>query len=281
MKVLIIGSTAVIGKALVQRLSLFCSVKLAGRRDADIVFDLTDWRDQPDPNEFFDVVVHVAADFGGQTDKDFIRAEMTNTVGTLSACSLAHQVQAKHFILFSSIFSTYQIGDPYFGIYAITKRHSEEVAQFYCAERGIALTILRPSQVYDEGECRRHQKLLYTMADQAQERGDITIYGAHDARRNYIHLSDIVEICARVIQSRIDGIYTCAHPKSVRVSEMADAAFSAFGYQGKLKFMPEKADLVDLPEIADNALYEKIRYSPSVSIKEGFLRIRNKRSQKL
>ena len=119
------------------------------------------------------------------------------------------------------------------------------------------------------------------MADQAQERDDIYIYGTHDARRNYIHISDIVEICARIIQNRVDGVYTCAHPKSVRVSEMADAAFSAFGHQGKLKFMSEKADLVDLPEIADYALYDKITYSPSVNIKEGFLRIRNMRSQQL
>lgn len=280
MKILIVGGTAVIGRALAARLAQLGEVRLAGRREADIPLDLTEWRDQPEPKGFFDVVVHVAADFGGLTDKDYVRAELVNSVGTFSSCSLAHRVQAKHFVLLSTISATYRAGDPYYGIYALTKRHGEEAASFFCTERGIPLTILRPTQVYDDSDaCRRHQALLYLMADRAQAGQEIVLYGTHDARRNYLYLTDLAEICGRVVQGRHVGTFACAHPKSVRLSEMANAAISAFGYQVKVSFWADKPNLADLPEIDDHSLYELIDYWPSVDISEGFKRIRRYREK--
>lgn len=142
----------------------------------------------------------------------------------------------------------------------------------------MALTILRPTQIYDDaGICRRHQALLYFMADRAEAGEDISLYGSNDALRNYLHLDDLVEICSRVVQGRCTGTFTCANPQSVHLSKVAGAAFSAFGQGGELKFMPEKPDLADLPTIDDDALYGQIDYWPSIDIGEGFKRISNYR----
>ncbi|MFH0020742.1 NAD-dependent epimerase/dehydratase family protein [Pseudomonas fluorescens] len=283
MKVLIIGSTSVIGRSLATRLLLEqMDVKLAGRRNADITLDLSAWADRPSAEEDFDVVVHTAADFGGACDEDFIRTELVNSVGTLSACSLASRVNAKHFVLISSIFSTYSSSDPYYGIYALSKRHSEEVAQFYCQERNIPLTVLRPSQVYDDaGNCRTHQELLYLMADKAQRAEPITLFGSNDATRNYLHIGDLSEIIKRVIQTRQTGIYACANPQSTRLSEMASAAYRAFGTQdrGTVVYLREKADLLDLPRCTEFELYSKIGYRPQIAIADGYARIKDYRER--
>ena len=197
MKTLMIGSTSIIGGHIATRLGRFGEVKFAGRRAADIDFDITKWDVLPKVNESFDVVVHVAADFGGTTTESFIRTELANAVGTLSVCRVAELCSAKHFFLLSSLFATYRLGDPYYGIYALSKRHAEEAALFFCNERGIPLTVLRPSQVYDEaGKCRRHQKLLYAMADKAEAGEDICLFGSHDARRNYIYLDNVARFAA-------------------------------------------------------------------------------------
>jgi nucleoside-diphosphate-sugar epimerase len=249
---------------------------MAGRRNADIWFDLAQWDCRPEINEKFDTVIHVAADFGGSTNDDFVRAELVNATGTLSACRLAQHLNAQHLVLLSSIFATYRSGDPYYGIYALSKRHGEEAAQFFCAERGMALTVLRPSQVYDAaGECRRHQPLLYVMADQAQAGRDISLYGTHDARRNYLYLDDLAEICYRIVKSRHTGTFTCVHPQSVKLSEVAHAAFLAFGKGGGVKFMADKPDLSDIPVVDDDTLYRKIDYWPTIGIGEGFRRIKH------
>lgn len=271
-----------IGRSLAARLmAQHHEVRLAGRREADISFDLTDWGNRPAPSETFDAVVHIAADFGGATDKDFVRAELVNTVGTLSACSLARKVNAKHFILLSSIFATYSAADPYFGIYALSKRHGEEVAQLFCAERNIDLTILRPSQVYDDiGLCRPHQEFLYLIADKAQNGQPIEIYGAHDARRNYIHLLDLTETIARVAEQRQVGVFACIHPDHVLLSEMANAAYCAFETVGQITFLTDKPDLADLPQTDDFELYSKISFWPRIDIKDGYKRIKNQREMR-
>jgi len=276
MRILIVGSTSAIGMALAARFERFAEVRLAGRQDADILLDLSQWGKLPEPGESFDVVVHTAADFGGGKDDEFIKAELVNAVGTLAVCRLARHVHAKHIVLLSSISATYQLGDPYYGIYSLSKRHSEETAQFFCSERNIALTILRPTQIYDDaGICRRHQALLYFMADRAQAGENISLYGSNDALRNFLHLDDFAEICSRVVRDRRAGVFTCAHPQSIRLSEVADAAFSAFGRGGQVQFMPENPDLADLPATEDYSLYDSIDYWPTISISEGFKRIRN------
>jgi hypothetical protein len=72
--------------------------KLSGRREADFPFDLTAWRDQVARKESFGVVLGAVVDFGGSTHKNHIRAELVNSVGTLSICSCALQVEERHLV---------------------------------------------------------------------------------------------------------------------------------------------------------------------------------------
>ncbi|WP_413794561.1 MULTISPECIES: NAD-dependent epimerase/dehydratase family protein [unclassified Pseudomonas] len=270
-----IGSTSVIGRAVAQALSCYGQVKLAGRREADIAFDLS----SPEPvslEERFDIVVLAAADFGGREPDDLVRAEQVNSVGTLAACRLAEQCGARHFILLSSRSACDQATDPYFGIYSLSKRHAEEVASLYCQERGMALSVLRVSQVYDDSEqCRAHQPLLYAIADKAQAGQAVELYGSNDARRNYLHLSDLAEVCARLAERGVTGLYNCGHPESPRLSEIARAAFEAFGKPLDVRFLPEKNDIPDLPPFdCGHELYEQLGFTPRIDVRRGFERMR-------
>lgn len=271
-----------IGQALATRLTAEgMTVKCAGRQGADVFFDLTQWHDLPQIQESFDIVVHAAADFGGADDQHVIRAELVNATGTLAVCALARQVQAKQLVLLSSLSATYQPGDAHFGIYALSKHHGEELACWYCEGRALGLTILRPSQVVDDqGVGRRHQNLFYTIADRAQAGDDILFHGTHDAQRNYIHLDDLVEVMFRVIQQRCLGEFVCAHPRSIRLSELARAAYAAYGVDREGRFLPDKPALADLPEIHDFRIYELIGYSPHIDIEEGYRRIRACREER-
>ncbi|MEG1625778.1 NAD-dependent epimerase/dehydratase family protein [Pseudomonas sp.] len=271
MKSLVVGSTSVIGKAVVQALSRHGPVRSAGRRGADIPFDLSQ-PITPICNERFDVVVLAAADFGGTQPEDLVRAELVNAVGALSACRLAEQCGARHFILLSSRSASYQPTDPYFGIYSLSKRHAEEVVSLYCQARGMALSVLRISQVFDsQGQCRPHQPLLYAIADAAQAGRPVNLYGSNDARRNYLHLDDLAEICARVAEQGISGLHNCCHPETPRLSEIAQAAFEAFGTPADIRFVPEKSDIPDLPSFAcANELFSRIGFIPQIDIRRGF-----------
>jgi len=275
LKTLIIGGTSVIGRALEERLQSLGPVHTAGRVGADITIDLSDPHVVLDLDEQFDVVVHAAADFGGDGDEDLIRAEMVNTLGSLKACQLAHRTKASQFVFLSTTSSSYVSGDSHYGIYSISKRHAEELVTYYCSLHGIPYVILRPTQVVDApGACRCHQRFFYMVADFARENREVMIFGGHDAVRNYLFLDDLVEVVFRAIERTAVGIYTCAHPNWVRLSEVIEAAFSANGRAPRIKWMPDKPDIADLPITKDDTLYDLIEYVPQVDIGEAMRRIK-------
>lgn len=278
---LVIGSTSVIGQAIAHGLAQLGPVQTAGRRDADVFFDLSQPDRVPASVPPFDVVVLAAADFGGPGIDDLIRAEQVNAVGTLAACQLAQRSGARHLILISSVSASYMPHNIYYSIYSLSKRHSEELASLFCSAHGIALTILRPSQVYDAaGACRTHQPLLYAFADQAQAGNDISLFGNNDARRNYLHLDDLVQICTRVAATTTTGLFNCVHPDSPALSEIAQAALSAFGQQGQVRFLRDRPDVPDLPaQLLDPALHAAIDFMPQVNIHQGFEMIRQHRER--
>ena len=171
MKVVIVGGTSSLGSALRMVLSESCEVITAGRTNCDLALDLTWPLEQrmvlPDD---VDVIVHTAAHFGGKTAADIVEAENVNVLGTLKLCQAAASAKARHFILISSIFASLNEDSEHHSIYALSKRHAEDVARFVCATHSLPLTVLRPSQIYGAGpRFRAHQPFLHAMMDKAKK----------------------------------------------------------------------------------------------------------------
>ena len=192
MKILLIGGTSSIGNALIPALSEFSEVITAGRRDCNLIIDLNEPISQVLFPSGIEVVVHTAANFGGESDTEILEAERVNVLGTLNVCQAAARAKVRHFILISSIFTKLDFSSNFYNVYALSKKQAEEVANFYCMNHSLPLTILRPSQIYGvEDIFRKHQPFLYTIADKAEIGENITFNGSNDALRNFIHIDDI------------------------------------------------------------------------------------------
>lgn len=229
-------------------------------------------------NLVFDTIIHTSADFGGFDDADILRTEVVNAIGTLNVCRLAKKIRAKHLVIISSVSACYTPADAYFNIYALSKRHGDELAQFYCDQMNVPLTILRPAQLYDaESKCKAHQGLFYSIIDKAQKGEDIVFFGGNDALRNYLFLDDFSEIVSRVIKNKITGVYACASPNSVRLSEIAETAYRVFNRSGNIRFLKDKPDIANLLEVPSNDLYQRIGFEPKTSLHAGIERIKNMR----
>jgi nucleoside-diphosphate-sugar epimerase len=277
-RVLIVGSTSAVGLACGRLLAETCEVLYAGRRESDFPIHLPDIDFRLFEGMRFDIVVHVVADFGGKDDEDYSRAEQVNAVGTLNVCRLARQVQSQHLVIVSSLFANYEPGQPYYGIYSLSKRHGDELAQLYCADHAIPLSVLRPTCLYDaDSRCRAHQPLFYLTLDKAEQGEDIVFYGNNDARRNYLFLDDFCAILGRVIQGGVTGVFNCPAPANVRLSEIAETAYSVFGRRGRVRFLTDKPDIPDIPVVADNRLYEKIGFRPPTDLAGGIQKIKDMR----
>lgn len=275
-RVLIIGSSSMIGQRLCARLGTAYVVTTAGRDSlADISFDLTA-DTKPTDGQQFDVVVHCAASFGGGDAQGMIENELINSVGSLRVGAFAARTGCKHLVYLSSIFSYDKPENGYFGSYGLSKRHGQENLALLCREAGMQFTSLLPSQVYDEyGAARNHQPLFYRIVDCARSGGDVKLYGKNDALRNFLFVEDLAAILERVIVRQVHGVFPCVHPESHRLSEIARIAFGVFGKGGRVIFQPDKPDIpgVYIPEPGE--LYTLLGYSPETSLHAGMEKIRD------
>lgn len=267
MKVLVIGAKSSLGRCLCPALAAFADVVTAGRTGCDLTLDLTGDIHLP-PG--FDAVVNTAAHLGGTTPQALAAAEQTNLLGLLALCQACSDAGIGHLVQVSSIFATLAASSPLHNVYAMSKRHGDEAVQLQARMRGLPLTIVRPAQFYGVGESyRRNQPFLFTLMDKAQAGQDIELWGQNDARRNFIHVLDVADMLARVVQTRTLGVFNCSHPQDLRYSQIAQAAADAFESRGAMRFLPDKPDIADNIFPFDDALYQALGHSPRISITQG------------
>lgn len=274
MNVLVVGGTSALGRALVPALSSIGRVTTAGRGQCDVRMDLLEDAGQIVVPPGTEAVVHTAAHFGGAAPDDHLKAAETNVLGTLKLCIAADRVGVRHFVFISSQSAALDERSPYFGVYALSKRQGEEAARLYCSGRSMALTILRPSQIYGRGDSfRPHQPFLYAIMDKARAGQDVVLSGSRDALRNFLHVDDLSAVIGDVLRKGLAGCYACMHPHDVPFSMVAEAAYAAWGTRGQVRYRPEQADTPDNVFPADNSLFERLGWYPSLDIREGLQRL--------
>jgi len=270
MKILIVGGTSSLGQALKPVLSEFSEVLTAGRTACDITLDLTSPIDNVTIPNDIDVVINTAASAKTNSFNDIFDTENINVLGTLALCELCKRAQVKSLVLISSIFALLVDDSPFYNIYSLSKKQSDEVAQLYSLKFGLSLTIIRPSQFYGPGEIyRKSQPFLFDIMDKAQQGEDVFIYGSNDAKRNFIHIDDVTNIIARIIIKKIEGVYSCVNIENTSYSEIAAAAIEAFDSKSELKFLADKPDIPNNTFKHDDTLFQKIGYYPQISISDG------------
>lgn len=274
MKVLLFGGNSSVACALKPKLLEFCQVVTAGRQGCDMVMDLADAAENiVIPNDV-DVVINTAAHFGGKSAAEILAAENINVLGTLKLCQAAVASNVKHFILVSSMFADLDADAENYSVYALSKKHGDELATYYCSMHNLPLTILKPSQIYGIGDSfRKHQPFFYSILDKAQNNEDVNLYGTNDPIRNYIFIDDITSIIAEVLKQKVTGVYTCAQTKDVTYSEIAHAAFKVFNATGKVNFIQDKPNIPNFVFTKNDALFKLIGFYPQVTLEEGIKRI--------
>jgi nucleoside-diphosphate-sugar epimerase len=274
MKVLIVGGASTVGRALLPVLARTGQVLTAGRHDCDLTLDVSrDFALEAFPADV-DVVIHAAAHFGGTTADALAAATETNVVGTLRVCRAAQARGVKHLIYISSVHARFAERSEVPTAYSLTKKQGEEVALSFCTERKLAVTVLRPTQLYGVGETfRRHQPFFYAMLDRAQKNEDIVLYGKRDPVRNYLHVDDLAVTIAKVVEQGVEGTYSCQYPEDVTYARIAKAALSAFGSTARVRFLEDKPDIVDNVFALETSLYDKIGRAPQITIEAGVAQV--------
>src|ERR1700690_295862 len=93
-----------LGKRIVKRLGARCELVSVGRHtDSDILMDLGDPVSASPNGRTADVMIHCAANFGGNRIEDLIENEVVNAVGCLRIAQLAAALKCRHLIYVSTV----------------------------------------------------------------------------------------------------------------------------------------------------------------------------------
>jgi len=262
--ILITGSKGFIGSYLIRSLQNTYHCFGVSRSDNA---DITHYESLKALDVTPDIIIHAAASLGSDVEEAF----SINVMGTLNICKYAKEKGAKHLILISSLSVYEREENEYFNIYGRTKKQSEEIAEAYCKEHGIALTILRLSQVYDDrGLAKKSQGMLYYFIETIQKEQKISIFGKKNPLRNYIHIDYLTAVVQDVIVRCNTGIYNIIEEKDHTISEIAYMIFDLLSYKPTLIFLEDKPDIGQVYIPHDKHYQSDIQ---PISLKEGIQRI--------
>ena len=281
MRVLAVGGNSLLARSLLPLLNSFAEVITAGRSGCDVDIDLTWPKGRINLPADVNVVVNLAASFGGGGD-DLASLLETNALGPYKLAQACVDAKVPRLVQISTIFSRLEESSDFFNGYALSKKLMEELLSFYSKKSGLKLTSLRPAQIYGAGEgSRKHQPSIYRMLDQAQNDSDIVIYGSNDALRNFMHVDDVAEVISRLVELEIEGSYDCLSLSNIKLSEIGNAALKAFGSNRAVLFDDSQLDIPDNTFEISTTVFDKIGFTPRITMEAGLLREAELREGKL
>ena len=267
MKILITGNRGFIGSYLEKTLSSSHEIIGLSRIDG---YDITDFDSLEKLDTDIDTIIHTAA---VATD-DYELAFQNNVVGTLNICKYAKESGVKRVILLSTIFAIDEEDNGYFNSYGKTKKISEELAEAYCRENGIELSILKLAQVYDDARvAQKGQAMLYYFIDAINKESKINLFGKTNPLRNYIHIDYLCSVVKEVLEDKIVGTWSIVEQKNHTISEIAYMLFDILNKKPNISYFSDKPDISSV-HIPTNDTYKSDKIL-SIPLIEGMKRILN------
>ena len=273
MKILVTGFSGFIGTYLVEKLKQYNHELIL--LDISNGVDICDWEQIKQYNNI-DVIIHLAnLSFVPASYSDPQNFYTTNYLSTLNMLELCRKNNAR--LIF---FSSYVYGQPQyqpidevhpiqaFNPYAQTKVICESLCEGYFRDFGVPITIFRPFNISGNGQ---HPDFLIPTIIQQAMNAKIGIKDDRP-RRDYIHVSDIVEAVISAVEkpSSEKHIYNLGSGVSYSVKEIVTFVRSFFDndidYICKNEYRPNEV----MDTVANiNKIKCELNWQPKVTIEKG------------
>jgi UDP-glucose 4-epimerase len=268
---LVTGATGFLGRHLVAALeSQGHAVRRHSSTDGDIA-------DCPLPTEGVSHVFHLAGESyvpeSWRNPQAFYR---TNVMGTVNVLEHCRRNQAA-----LTLISSYVYGEPQrlpiaedhplaaANPYAHTKILAEHTARFYEQRFGLALTIVRPFNIYGPGQ--RDSFLIPSIVRQVLD-PSAAVVQVTDLRpkRDYVYVADAVTLLLATLRPGVHGIYNLGSGCSASVAEVAEQVNVAAGVRKPVVSadQPRPGEILDVVADTSRAAAE-LDWRPRTSLAEG------------
>ncbi|MEH6607773.1 MAG: NAD-dependent epimerase/dehydratase family protein [Halioglobus sp.] len=292
MRALVIGGSGFIGSHLVDSLlAEGAAVRVYDRgpeqfRPAPSAIDFRqgDFNDSASLAEALfdvDVVFHLLSTTVPSTSNLDPASDITgNLIGTVRLLELMRAAEIRRLVYLSSGGAIY--GPPQtdpisethperpISSYGIVKSAIEKYILMEQHLHGLLPVILRPSNPY--GPRQGHsgvQGVVGTFLWRVSRDEPIHIWGDGSVVRDFIHVSDLVKLCALCGNVEMTGVFNVGSGKGVSISRILDIVAAVTGVQVAPKLMPGRS--FDVPRVVldISSIRKKTRWQPKVELEQG------------
>ena len=255
MKILVLGGNGFIGSHLVDELyKLGASIRVFDctgdnfqRLRSDIDYRIGNISDTSSVGEALrniDVVYHlVSTSLPGTSNLDPSADVKGNLISTLRLLEQMIKLNVKKIVYLSSGGTVY--GNPKqepvpenhplqpICSYGIVKVAIENYLFMFQQLHGLEPVILRPSNIF--GPRQGHigvQGIVPTFFKQVVERKPIRIWGDGSVVRDYVYISDFIDLCVRAGYSKVTGVFNAGKGEGCSLNEMVILIEEDYRYRG-------------------------------------------------
>jgi len=210
-----------------------------------------------------DIIYHLAAESRIPPSLKYPRYTFrTNVMGTVDVCEFARKQEKQCKVIYAGSCTA---EDKYLNPYALSKYQGEEVCKMYNKVYGVPVSIARFFNVYGPRHYREggHATVLGIFEKQYMEEKSLTVTGSGSQRRDFIHVSDVVDGLIAISETECHGdIYNFGFGKSHAILDIARMFNTDMEYidQPSCEMYNVKADI-------DETVY-KLRWIPKIKIED-------------
>lgn len=291
---LILGSTGMLGQALVQQFSQ-SPIELLTPSHHEL-----DLMNQRDVLDYFhthrpDRVIFAAALVGGIQFNCTHQADMglVNGLIQLNVFLAAKETSVRQLLFIGSSCMYPRLCpqpmqendllsgrlEPTNELYALAKLYGTKLCQAFQEQHGCQFTSCIPCNLYGEGDkCHPENShvipSLFIRAIEAKQKRhpSLVIWGQGDARREFLHVQDLASALELLIErSDLPPLINIGSGMELSIAQLSKKICTLVGYEGELVFNIEKPAGMQ-QKLLDSQRIHSLGWSPSVSIEEGLKR---------
>ena len=159
--------------------------------------------------------------------------------------------------------------------YGITKLALEKYVAMYAAAAGIDYLILRPSNVYGEGQrLQIGQGVIGVLIDRALRGQELEVWGTGDSLRDYIYIADFIgAVRSLLTYTGSHRIFNVSRGKGHSVQDILEILQRQLGRLPEIKYKPARGFDVPANILDASLLRAEVGWEPLFSLEEGVARV--------